>query len=111
MTRSISACPVSTSNFGCNAELVPGQDLYAGPHNKTQWLNPAAFAEPPAATSIGQTDYSPLGGGPQQARGPGFNNLDASVFKNSISTKAPGSNSGWKASTPPIHRNSDSPQT
>ncbi len=75
-------CPTSTSNFGCNAFTVPGQDLYAGPHNKTQWLNPAAFTVPPAATAIGQQDFSPLGGGPQQARGPHFNNLDASLFKN-----------------------------
>jgi hypothetical protein len=74
-------CPVSTSNFGCNADVVPGQDLDAGPHNKTQWLNPAAFAQPALATAIGQTDFAPLGGGPQQARGPGFNNLDASLFK------------------------------
>jgi hypothetical protein len=74
-------CPVSTSAFGCFADLT-GQDLYAGPHNKTQWLNPAAFAQPPIATTIGQTDYTPLGGGPQQARGPSFSNLDSSVFKN-----------------------------
>ncbi len=51
-------------------------------HNKTQWLNPAAFNLPPTASVIGQPDYSPLGGGPQQARGPHFNNLDASLFKN-----------------------------
>ncbi len=61
--------------------MVPGQGLYAGPHNHTQWLNPSAFAQPPLATQIGQTDYSVLGGGAQQARGPGFNNLDSSVFK------------------------------
>ncbi|MHB1023792.1 MAG: TonB-dependent receptor [Acidobacteriaceae bacterium] len=76
-------CPVSTtSDFGCYANVVPGQNIYAGPHNQTQWLNPKAFAQPAAATLIGQTDYSVLGGGPQQARGPGFNNLDSSIFKN-----------------------------
>lgn len=75
-------CPTSTSAFGCNAVVAPGQDLYAGPHNKTQWLNPSALALPPQATAVGQSDYSPLGGGPQQARGPHFNNLDASLFKN-----------------------------
>jgi hypothetical protein len=32
-------------------------------------------------TTLGQTDYSVLGGGPQQARGPNFGNLDSSVFK------------------------------
>jgi hypothetical protein len=46
-----------------------------------QWLNPAAFAIPPVATTIGQSDYSPLGGGPSQFRGPGFHRLDFSLFK------------------------------
>ncbi len=77
----INCSPATTSDFGCNANLVPGQNPYAGPHNVKQWLNYNAFANPPAATTIGQTDYSPLGGGPQQVRGPGFYNLDASVFK------------------------------
>lgn len=75
-------CPIATSEFGCFANLVPGQNPYAGPHNASQWLNPAAFAEPAAATAIGQTDYSVLGGGAQQVYGPGFNNLDSSIFKN-----------------------------
>jgi hypothetical protein len=75
-------CPVTTAaGFGCFAPVVQGQSLYAGPHNHTQWLNPAAFAQPAVATQIGQTDYSVLGGSGQQARGPGFNNLDSSVFK------------------------------
>ena len=75
-------CPVATtSDFGCFANLVSGQSLYAGPHNPTQWLNPAAFAEPPAATAVGQSDYSPLGGGQEQARGPNFSNLDSAVLK------------------------------
>jgi hypothetical protein len=77
------ACATSTTaDFGCNANLIQGQGLYAGPHNRTQWLNPAAFATPAAATSIGQADYSPLGSIGQQARGPGFNNVDSSLFKN-----------------------------
>ena len=46
-----------------------------------QWLNPAAFATPPVATTIGQTDFSPLGGGPAQFVGPGFHRLDFSLFK------------------------------
>ena len=75
-------CPVATtSDFGCFANVVPGQGLYTGPHNYTQWLNPAAFAQPPAATAIGQSDFSPLGGGQEQARGPNFANLDSSVLK------------------------------
>jgi hypothetical protein len=76
------ACPIATtSDFGCNANKVPGQNPYAGPHDQAQWLNPHAFANPPIATQIGQTDYSVLGGSPQQSRGPGFSNLDSSLFK------------------------------
>jgi hypothetical protein len=44
-------------------------------------LSAAAFAVAPVPTQLGQTDYSVLGGGPQQARGPNFANLDSSVFK------------------------------
>ena len=81
-------CPTATTaDFTCFADLT-GQSLYAGPHNYTQWLNPAAFAEPPNATTIGQTDYSPLGGGGQQARGPNFSNLDSSVLKNFAFTES-----------------------
>jgi len=71
----------TTSGFGCYALKVPGVDLYAGKHNQDQWMNPAAFATPPLATTIGQTDYSPLGGGPAQFRGPGFHRMDFSLFK------------------------------
>ena len=75
-------CPTpTTSDFGCNAITVPGQNPYAGPHNANQWLNPAAFAEPPVATAIGQTDYAPLGSPGMQVRGPGLSNLDSSIFK------------------------------
>jgi Carboxypeptidase regulatory-like domain/TonB dependent receptor len=77
-------CPsATTADFGCSANLVSGQGLYTGPHNYTQWLNPAAFAQPPAATTVGQTNYSPLGtSGIQQARGPRFDDLDSSILKN-----------------------------
>lgn len=71
----------TTSGFGCFAYKVAGQNPYAGPHDVNQWLNPAAFTSPPVATTIGQTDYSPLGGGPSQFRGPGFHRLDFSLFK------------------------------
>jgi hypothetical protein len=62
--------------------VVKGQSIYPSNRSYTLWLNRAAFTNPPAATQIGQTDYSPLGGEGQQARGPGFNNLDSSIFKN-----------------------------
>jgi hypothetical protein len=61
--------------------VVAGQGMYTGGHTYRQWLNPSAFANPPAAVAIGQTDYSPLGGGVQQARGPDFSNLDSSLLK------------------------------
>ena len=74
---------VTNAGLGCDANVVKGQKLYTkvGPHGTTQFLNPAAFANPPVATAIGQTDYSPLGGPPTQVRGPGFSNLDLSFFK------------------------------
>ncbi len=82
-------CPVATTaDFNCAANVVAGQNLYAGPHNYTQWLNPSAFAQPPTATQIGQVDYSPLGGEIQQVRGPHFNNLDSSILKNFHFTEA-----------------------
>ena len=83
------ACAVSTTaDFGCNANTVPGVGLYASAHTQTHWVNAAAFATPPAATAVGQGDYSPLGSPGQQARGPGFNNVDSSLFKNFALTEA-----------------------
>ncbi len=75
-------CPqATTADFGCFADLISGQPLYAAHKGPKQWLNPAAFAQPPVATAIGQTNYAPLGGQPNQARGPGFSNTDFSLFK------------------------------
>ena len=80
---SIGCYPATTADFGCFAPVASGQNIYArkGPHGTTQFLNPAAFVEPPSATTIGQTDYSPLGGPPTQAHGPGYDDLDFSLFK------------------------------
>jgi Carboxypeptidase regulatory-like domain/TonB dependent receptor len=78
----VGPCPSSTTaDFGCADNVAQGVNIYAGPHNYTQWLNPTAFTQPPAATQVGQVDYSPLGGEIQQARGPHFNNLDSSILK------------------------------
>jgi hypothetical protein len=75
-------CAVSTvSFFGCNANVVSGQDLYKGGHTQKQWLNPNAFATPPIATADSATIAS-LGGEGAQARGPRYTNVDASLFKN-----------------------------
>jgi len=68
------------SGFGCYA-LLTGQSITAGPHNVNQWINPSAFHDAPEATTIGQTDYSPLGGAPMQFYGPGFHRFDFSLFK------------------------------
>jgi hypothetical protein len=79
------ACPTATAvtaDFGCDALTVPGQNIYGGPHDQLQWLNPAAFVTPAPATAIGQSSIEPLGGLPGQARGPWFSNLDSSIFKN-----------------------------
>jgi hypothetical protein len=75
------ACTTTTaSGLGCFALKVPGQGLYSGPHNVTQFLNPAAFANPPAATATSATVAS-LGGSPAQVSGPPFRRLDLSLFR------------------------------
>lgn len=75
-------CPIgTTAGLGCNALLVPGQSVYTGPHNVNQWLNPSAFANPAAATTVTQSDYAALGGAPTQAHGPGYHRIDFSLFK------------------------------
>jgi hypothetical protein len=75
-------CPVATTaDFGCFADTVPGQNIYGGARKVTQWLNPNAFANPPVATQIGQSNFAPLGGSTNSVRGPGFQNLDMSLFK------------------------------
>jgi hypothetical protein len=65
---------------GCNA-LLTGQPLYPANRNVNHWLNPAAFKNPPVATTLGQNDLSPLGGSPTQVRGPNFRKADLSLLK------------------------------
>jgi hypothetical protein len=75
-------CAVSTNAFfGCHADVVAGADIYGGPHNQHQWINPAAFVTPPVVTA-GSATFASLGGEGGQARGPTYFNLDASIFKN-----------------------------
>ena len=80
---SVGCDPGTTANFNCYANLVPGMGPYAnqGPHGIVHFMNIAAFAEPPAATAIGQTDYSPLGSKPDLFHGPTFSELDFSLLK------------------------------
>lgn len=71
---------VSTgSGFSAYADVVPGQPLYK--KKVTGWYNPAAFTSPPAVTSIGQSSLAPLGGPQTQVNGPGYRDLDFSIFK------------------------------
>jgi hypothetical protein len=54
---------------------------HKGPHGIAPFLNAAGFVQPPAATTIGQTDFSPLGGPWNQVHGPSYNDVDLSIFK------------------------------
>jgi hypothetical protein len=75
-------CTITTAaGLGCDALLVPGQSVIAGPHNVNHWMNPAAFANPPVATAISTNNYAVLGGTPTQVAGPGFHRMDFSLFK------------------------------
>ena len=70
----------TTTGQGCFA-LLTGEPLYPENRSHEQWLNPAAFKNPPVATAIGQTDLSPLGGSPTQIRAPHFRRMDISISK------------------------------
>lgn len=56
-------------------------DPYAGTHDVTQFYNPAAFADPKPVATIGQTDFSPLGGPRSQVTGPPLRQLDMGVAR------------------------------
>lgn len=73
----VACTTTTTAGLGCNALRVIGQSPYSGSHNATQFLNPAAFANPaPGATGI-----AALGGSPTQVTGPAYRRLDASLFR------------------------------
>jgi hypothetical protein len=73
-------CTMTTAaGAGCDALFVSGANPNAGPHNVSQYWNPAAFYNPAVTTSVGQSDLAPLGGAPAQVFGPGLNRLDASL--------------------------------
>jgi len=56
-------------------------DPYEGTHNVNQFYNPAAFANPAAVATIGQTDFSPLGGKRSQVTGPALRQLDMGIAR------------------------------
>ncbi|HXS11583.1 MAG TPA: carboxypeptidase regulatory-like domain-containing protein [Acidobacteriaceae bacterium] len=74
-------CTVSTTDGeGCYA-LPDKSNLYKGAKTLTHWFNSAAFSNPYAATTIGQTDFTPLGSQPGQGFGPVFHRGDLGVEK------------------------------
>ena len=77
--QTINCSVASGSGTGCYA-LVVG-DPYAGRHSVDQFYNPAAFADPKPVTTIGQTDFSPLGGTRSQVTGPPLRQLDLGVAR------------------------------
>lgn len=78
--QTINCVTNGAAGLGCYALEVPGQNKYAV-HNVNNWMSAAAFADPTPATTIGQTDFEPLGGGNTQIIGPGFHRVDFSLFK------------------------------
>jgi hypothetical protein len=77
--QTINCSTASGSGTGCYA-LVVG-DPYAGSHDVNQFLNPAAFKDPAPVATIGQTDFSPLGGSRSQVTGPPLRQLDMGVAR------------------------------
>ena len=77
--QTINCSVASGSGTGCYA-LVVG-DPYAGSHDVNQFLNPAAFKDPAPVATIGQTDFSPLGGPRSQVTGPPLRQLDMGVAR------------------------------
>ena len=67
------ACTTTTAaGLGCFALKVPGQPLYGQGNRVSNFLNPAAFANPATGS---------LGGAPGQVSGPPFRRLDFSLFR------------------------------
>jgi hypothetical protein len=77
--QTINCTPATGSGTGCYA-LVVG-DPYSGSHDVTNFYNAAAFANPAPVATIGQTDFSPLGGPRSQVTGPPLRQLDAGVAR------------------------------
>ncbi len=78
-------CTIATTEgLGCNSLTIAGTNPYQETRDslgyKVIW-NAADFTNPPRATTIGQTDLSPLGGGRNQLSGPSQFGVNFSVFK------------------------------
>jgi hypothetical protein len=73
-------CTITTaSGAGCDALMVQGANINAGPRNVNQYWNPEAFYNPAVTTSTGQGNLAPLGGAPTQVYGPPLRRLDAAL--------------------------------
>jgi hypothetical protein len=77
--QTINCTPATGSGTGCYA-LVVG-DPYEGAGTVNQYYNPAAFRNPAPVATIGQTDFSPLGGTRSQVIGPPLRQLDMGFAK------------------------------
>jgi len=77
--QTINCTPATGAGTGCYA-LVVG-DPYEGAGTVNQFFNPAAFANPAPVASIGQSDFSPLGGTRSQVIGPALRQLDLGFAK------------------------------
>jgi hypothetical protein len=73
----VACTTTTTAGLGCNALMVSGQNPHAAPRNATQFLSPAAFANPAANA----TGIAVLSGSPTQVTGPAYRKLDASLFR------------------------------
>ncbi len=79
MPFSVSCSVTTASGLGCFALKVPGQPLYE--HTVNQWLNPNAWANPPAVAAGTTGTPVNLGGPGGQATYPPWRRLDASIFR------------------------------
>jgi len=82
----IACTTTNATGLGCNALKVAGVNPYAGSHNAKQFLNPAAFANPPAAVAGAATPLN-LGGAPTQVSGPPYRRLNMSLFREFVAPK------------------------
>ncbi|MGC2398328.1 MAG: TonB-dependent receptor [Acidobacteriaceae bacterium] len=72
----------TTGGFTSDADIVGNQ--YSGARNINHWVNASAYANPPVYDGNPNDDqgFAPLGPKQMQSRGPGFFNIDSSIFKN-----------------------------
>ena len=78
----IVGCASSTSSgLGCSALTNHGL-IYQGAKTVKHWFNAAAFSNAPQVTTVGQTNFAPLGQSPSQGTyGPAFHRGDIGIHK------------------------------